>query len=156
MVLEWVVLGVVMVVEVLILLLLMMLGLGGMWRGLIFVVRIVLQLLFVVVFLLFFLVFEIYWKYEYLIVCEGFQCGFMERDCVFKLVMKSQWNVIFVGVVLLLYWILYCVIVMMVKMEQFSVQLKKIKVLDKVEQVVSFFFQCVFVYVYFRVLGISL
>lgn len=114
----------------LILLLLTMPGLGGMRKGLIAVARTALQPLLAVVPLALFLALEIYWKYEHKAVCEGPQCGPMERDRASKSVMKSQRNAILVAGALLLYWTLYRVTAMMVKMEQLSTQLKKIKSSD--------------------------
>jgi len=130
MALEWAALGAVTAAEALILLLLTMPGLGGMRKGLISVARTALQPLLAVVPLALFLALEIYWKYEHLTVCEGPQCGPLERDRASKSVMKSQRNAILVAGALLLYWTLYRVTAMMVKMEQLSAQLKKIKSSD--------------------------
>ncbi|XP_024399232.1 uncharacterized protein [Physcomitrium patens] len=130
MALEWAALGVVTAVEALILLLLTMPGLGGMRRGLISVSRMALQPLLAVVPLALFLALEIYWKFEHMPECTGPRCGPMERDRASKSLMKSQRNAILVAGALLLYWTLYRVTAMMVKMEQLSTQLKNIKSSD--------------------------
>lgn len=130
MALEWAAIGAVTAAEALILLLLTMPGLGGMRKGLIAVARTALQPLLAVVPLSLFLALEIYWKYEHMTECKGPQCGPMERDRAQKSVIKSQRNAILVSGALLLYWTLYRVTAMMVRMEQLSAQLKKLKPSD--------------------------
>jgi len=128
MALEWAALGAVTGAEALILLLLTMPGLTGMRRGLIQVSRTALQPLLAVVPLSLFLALEIYWKYEHTgPVCTGPMCSPGERDRQSKAVIKSQRNAILVAGALLLYWTLYRVTAMMVRMEQLSGQLKKLK-----------------------------
>jgi len=127
MALEWAALGVVTAAEALILLLLTMPGLTGMRRGLIAVARTALRPLLAVVPFALFLALEIYWKYEHLPVCSGPMCTTGERDRHDKGVMKSQRNAILVTASLVLYWILYRVTVMQVRMETLTVQVKKLK-----------------------------
>lgn len=127
MALEWAALGVVTAAEALILLLLTMPGLTGMRRGLIAVARTALRPLLAVVPFALFLALEVYWKYEHLPVCSGPMCTPGERDRHDKGVMKSQRNAILVAASLVLYWILYRVTVMQVRMETLAVQVKKLK-----------------------------
>jgi hypothetical protein len=127
MALEWAALGAVTAAEALILLLLTMPGLTGIRKGLISVARSALRPLLAVVPLALFLALEIYWKFDHMPECKGPQCDPLQRDRAAKSLMKSQRNAILVGGALLLYWVLYRVTAMMVRMEQLSNQLKKIK-----------------------------
>ena len=127
MALEWAALGAVTAAEALILLLLTMPGLTGMRRGLIAVARTALQPLLAVVPLALFLMLEIYWKYEHLPECSGPMCSVAEKDRHSKSVIKSQRNAILVAGALLLYWVLYRITAMLVRMEKLDVQLQKLK-----------------------------
>jgi hypothetical protein len=127
MALEWAVLGVVTAAEAIILILLTLPGTQGLRKGLITVARTSLQPLLAVVPLSLFLLLEIYWKYEHLQDCSGPNCRVAEQDRHDKFLFKSQRNAVLVLAALILYWLLYRVTAMLVRMEHLSTQIKKLK-----------------------------
>ncbi len=127
MALEWAVLGAVTAAEAIILLLLTLPGTQGLRKSLITVARTSLQPLLAVVPLALFLLLEVYWKYEHLPECRGPNCSVAEQDRNAKFLFKSQRNAVLVLVALLLYWLLYRVTAMLVRMEHLSTQIKNLK-----------------------------
>eukprot|EP01018_Ginkgo_biloba_P037041 Gb_10983 [translate_table: standard] len=127
MALEWVVLGYAAGAEAIMLLLLTMPGLDRLRKGLIVVTRNALKPMLCVVPFCMFLLMDIYWKYEMRPTCEGPSCSPSEHLRHQKSIMKSQRNALLIATALVLYWLLFCVTNMVVRVERLTEQAKKLK-----------------------------
>lgn len=127
MALEWVVLGYAAGAEAIMLLLLTLPGLGRLRKGLIAVTRNALKPMLSVVPFCLFLLMDIYWKYETRPTCEGHACSPSEHLRHQKSVMKSQRNAVLIASALLLYWLLFAITNLLVKIERMNEQIKKLK-----------------------------
>jgi hypothetical protein len=128
MALEWVILGVVAAVEAVLLILITFPGLTIVRRQLVALSTAALQPLLAVVPFSFFLMLEIYWQFENMPECSGSPCNVPEQDRLNKNVMRSQRNMILVVATLLLYWILFRVTAILVRVEASNVQINKLKI----------------------------
>ncbi|KAH9291243.1 hypothetical protein KI387_043567, partial [Taxus chinensis] len=127
MALEWGIMGVAVVVEVLLLLVIALPGTQSFRKSLISFSRASLQPLFTVVPFACFLLMDIYWKYEHLPKCEEHDCISYELDRHHRSILKVQRNLLLVGGALILYWLLYRVTFLLVCIEQLHLQVKKLK-----------------------------
>lgn len=127
MALEWVVLGYAAGAEAIMLLLLTMPGLDRLRKGLVVVTRNGLKPMLSVVPFCLFLLMDIYWKYETSPSCEGHSCSSSEHLRHQKSVMKSQRNFLLIASALLLYWLLFCVTGMVLRIERMNEQIDKLK-----------------------------
>jgi beta-lactamase regulating signal transducer with metallopeptidase domain len=127
MALEWVVLGYAAGAEAVMLLLLTMPGLDRLRKGLVVVTRNALKPMLSVVPFCLFLLMDIYWKYETRPSCEGSLCSPSEHIRHQKSVMKSQRNFMLIASALLLYWLLFCVTGMVLRIERMNEQIQKLK-----------------------------
>ncbi|GMJ04470.1 hypothetical protein like AT5G17190 [Hibiscus trionum] len=127
MALEWVVLGYTAGAEAIMLLLLTVPGLGGLRKGLIAVTRNLLKPFMSVVPFSLFLLMDIYWKYETRPSCDAESCTPSEYLRHQKSIMKSQRNALLIAAALILYWLLYSVTSLVVKIEQLNQRLEKLK-----------------------------
>ncbi|KAK8583015.1 hypothetical protein V6N13_069780 [Hibiscus sabdariffa] len=127
MALEWVVLGYTAGAEAIMLLLLTVPGLGGIRKGLIAVTRNLLKPFMSVVPFSLFLLMDIYWKYETRPSCDAESCTPSEYLRHQKSIMKSQRNALLIAAALILYWLLYSVTSLVVKVEQLNQRLEKLK-----------------------------
>lgn len=59
--------------------------------------------------------------------CSGSSCNVPEQDRLAKTMMMNQRNMILVAASLLLYWILYRVTAMLVRVDASNVQINKLK-----------------------------
>ncbi|KAJ3677427.1 hypothetical protein LUZ60_003151 [Juncus effusus] len=128
MALEWVVLGYAAGAEAIMLLFLTLPGLDAIRRGLISVVRSALKPMLSIVPFCLFLLMDIYWKYETRPTCD------MEHACTptehlrhQKSIMKSQRNALLIAAALILYWLLFSVTSLVVKIEQLNQRVNKLK-----------------------------
>ncbi|ERM94144.1 hypothetical protein AMTRI_Chr04g188340 [Amborella trichopoda] len=127
MALEWVVLGYAAGAEAIMLLLLTLPGLDRLRKGLIAVTRNALKPLLSVVPFCLFLLMDIYWKYETRPSCEGAACTPTEHLRHQKSIMKSQRNALLIAAALIFYWLLFSVTQLVVKLEQLSQRVEKLK-----------------------------
>ncbi|KAK8490859.1 hypothetical protein V6N13_090542 [Hibiscus sabdariffa] len=127
MALEWVVLGYTAGAEAIMLLLLTVPGLGGIRKGLIAVTRNLLKPFMSVVPFSLFLLMDIYWKYETRPSCDAESCTPSEYLRHQKSIMKSQRNALLIAAALVLYWLLFSVTSLVVKVEQLNQRLEKLK-----------------------------
>lgn len=126
MALEWAVLAYAVGAEAIILLLVTMPGLQRLRKGMIAVSRSSLRPLMAIVPFCLFLLLDIYYKYEQLQKCQGPTCTVAEQMRHSKSVMKSQRNALLVLAALLLYWVLYCVTHMLIKIEKLQQELRQL------------------------------
>jgi hypothetical protein len=127
MALEWAALGAVTAAEAIMLLLLTLPGTQGLRKGVITVARIILLPLLTVVPVSLFLLLDLYFP-----DCRGPNCNVAEQDRDAKFLFKSQPNAVLALGALLLYWLLYSVTAMLVRMEHLSAQITA-AVLEHVE-----------------------
>ncbi|KAE8690882.1 Detected protein of confused Function [Hibiscus syriacus] len=127
MALEWVVLGYAAGAEAIMLLLLTVPGLEGLRKGLIAVTRNLLKPFMSVVPFCLFLLMDIYWKYETRPSCDDESCAPSEYLRHQKSIMKSQRNALLIAAALILYWLLYSVTSLVVKIEQLNQRLDRLK-----------------------------
>ncbi|KAK8567519.1 hypothetical protein V6N13_105483 [Hibiscus sabdariffa] len=127
MALEWVVLGYTAGAEAIMLLLLTVPGLDGLRKGLIAVIRNLLKPFMSVVPFCLFLLMDIYWKYETRPTCDDESCTPSEYLRHQKSIMKSQRNALLIAAALILYWLLYSVTSLVVKIEQLNQRLERLK-----------------------------
>ncbi|KAI3946471.1 hypothetical protein MKX01_017687 [Papaver californicum] len=127
MALEWVVLGYAAGAEVVMLLLLTLPGLGGLRKGLLAVTRNILKPFLSIVPFCLFLLMDIYWKYETRPSCEATSCTPSEHLRHQKSIMKSQRNALLIAAALVFYWLLYSVTNLLVRLEQMSLRVEKLK-----------------------------
>ncbi|KAK8962259.1 hypothetical protein KSP40_PGU020786 [Platanthera guangdongensis] len=128
MALEWVVLGYAAAAEAIMLLLLTFPGLGRLRTGLIAVTRSVLKPMMSVVPFCLFLFLDIYWKYETRPACDQeHACSPTEHLRHQKSIMKSQRNAILIVAALVLYWLLYSVYSLLVRIEQLGQRVERLK-----------------------------
>ncbi|XP_074586831.1 uncharacterized protein LOC141842699 [Curcuma longa] len=128
MALEWVVLGYAAGAEAIMLLFLTLPGLDSIRRGLIAVVRSALKPLLSVVPFCLFLLADIYWKYETRPTCEQENsCTPTEHIRHQKSMIKSQRNALLIASALLLYWLLFSVTGLLVRINQLNQRLEKLK-----------------------------
>ncbi|KAF3324173.1 B-cell receptor-associated protein 31-like [Carex littledalei] len=128
MALEWVVLGYAAGAEAIMLLFLTLPGLDGLRRGLVSVVRSALKPMLSVVPFCLFLLMDIYWKYETRPTCDQeHACTPSEHLRHQKSIMKSQRNALLIAATLLLYWLLFTVTSLVVKIEQLNQRVNKLK-----------------------------
>lgn len=128
MALEWVVLGYAAGAEAVMLLLLTVPGLGRLRTGLVTVTRNSLKPMLSVVPFCLFLLMDIYWKYETRPTCDQeHACTPMEHLRHQKSIMKSQRNGLLIAAALLLYWLLFSVTNLIVRLEQLSQRVEKLK-----------------------------
>ncbi|XP_074565276.1 uncharacterized protein LOC141821805 [Curcuma longa] len=128
MALEWVVLGYAAGAEAIMLLFLTLPGLDVLRRGLVAVVRSALKPLLAVVPFCLFLLADIYWKYEMRPTCEQeHACTPSEHVRHQKSIMKSQRNALLIASALLLYWLLFCVTGLLVRINQLNQRIEKLK-----------------------------
>ncbi|GMJ13377.1 hypothetical protein like AT5G17190 [Hibiscus trionum] len=127
MALEWVVLGYAAVAEAIMVLILTLPGLDGLRKGLIAVTRSLLKPLMSVVPFCLFLLMDIYWKYETRPRCEADSCTPSEHLRHQKSIMKSQRNALLIAAALIFYWLLYSVTHLVVRVEQLTQRLEKLK-----------------------------
>ncbi|KAI3920807.1 hypothetical protein MKW98_005633 [Papaver atlanticum] len=127
MALEWVVLGYAAGAEVVMLLLLTLPGLGGLRKGLLAVTRNMLKPFLSIVPFCLFLLMDIYWKYETRPSCEAASCTPSEHLRHQKSIMKSQRNALLIAAALVFYWLLYSVTNLVVRLEQMSQRVEKLK-----------------------------
>lgn len=128
MALEWVVLGYAAGAEAVMLLLITLPGLHSLRKGLIVVIRNTLKPLLSVVPFCLFLLMDIYWKYETQPSCDQeHACTPTEHLRHQKSIMKSQRNAILIASALVLYWLLFCVTNLVVKLEQANERVEKLK-----------------------------
>eukprot|EP01018_Ginkgo_biloba_P037038 Gb_10981 [translate_table: standard] len=127
MALEWVVLGYTAGAEAIMLLLLTMPGLNSLRKGLIVVTRNALKPMLSVVPFCMFLLMDIYWKYETRPTCEEHTCSPSEYLRHEKSIMKSQRNALLIAAALVLYWLLFSVTNLVVRLEQVTQHVKNLK-----------------------------
>ncbi|KAH1122298.1 hypothetical protein J1N35_005458, partial [Gossypium stocksii] len=127
MALEWVVLGYTAGAEAIMLLLLTVPGLDGLRKGLIAVTRNLLKPFMSVVPFCLFLLMDIYWKYETRPTCDADTCTPSEYLRHQKSIMKSQRNALLIAAALILYWLLYSVTNLLVKIEQLNQRVERLK-----------------------------
>ncbi|CAL9117745.1 unnamed protein product [Musa textilis] len=127
MALEWVVLGYTAGAEAIMLLFLTLPGLDGLRRGLVTVIRSALKPLLSVVPFCLFLLADIYWKYETRPTCEQESCTPSEHIRHQKSIMKSQRNALLIASALLLYWLLFSVTSLVVRIDQLNQRIEKLK-----------------------------
>ncbi|XP_074571272.1 uncharacterized protein LOC141827841 [Curcuma longa] len=128
MALEWVVLGYTAGAEAIMLLFLTLPGLDVLRRGLVAVVRSALKPLLSVVPFCLFLLADIYWKYEMRPTCEQeHACTPSEHVHHQKSIMKSQRNALLIAAALLLYWLLFSVTGLLVRINQLNQRIEKLK-----------------------------
>ncbi|CAL9762130.1 unnamed protein product [Musa acuminata subsp. burmannicoides] len=127
MALEWVVLGYTAGAEAIMLLFLTLPGLDGLRRGLVTVIRSALKPLLSVVPFCLFLLADIYWKYETRPTCEQESCSPSEHVRHQKSIMKSQRNALLIASALLLYWLLFSVTSLVVRIDQLNQRIEKLK-----------------------------
>ncbi|KAB2097241.1 hypothetical protein ERO13_A01G148518v2 [Gossypium hirsutum] len=127
MALEWVVLGYTAGAEAIMLLLLTVPGLDGLRKGLIAVTRNLLKPFMSVVPFCLFLLMDIYWKYEMRPTCDADTCTPSEYLRHQKSIMKSQRNALLIAAALILYWLLYSVTNLVVKIEQLNQRVERLK-----------------------------
>ena len=131
MALEWVVLGYAAGAEAVMLLLLTLPGLDGLRRGMVSVVRSALKPMMSVVPFSLFLLMDIYWKYETRPTCgDEHACTPSEHLRHQKSIMKSQRNALLIAAALLLYWILFSVTHLVVKLDTLQQRVEKMKKRD--------------------------
>lgn len=131
MALEWVVLGYAAGAEAIMLLLLTLPGLDALRRGMISVVRSALKPMMSVVPFCLFLLMDIYWKYEMRPTCDDeHACTPSEHLRHQKSIMKSQRNALLIAAALLLYWILFSVTSLVVKLDHLQQRVDKLKKRD--------------------------
>lgn len=128
MALEWVVLGYAAGAEAVMLLLITLPGLDRLRKGLIAVTRNALKPMLAVVPFCLFLLMDIYWKYEMRPTCDQeHACTPSEHLRHQKSIMKSQRNALLIATALVLYWLLFAVTNLLVKLEQMSQRVEKLK-----------------------------
>lgn len=128
MALEWVVLSYAAGAEAVMLLLLTLPGLDGLRKGLVAVTRSALKPLLSVVPFCLFLLMDIYWKYEMRPSCgEEHACTPSEYLRHQKSVMKSQRNALLIAATLIFYWLLFSVTNLVLRRQQLSQRLEKLK-----------------------------
>ncbi|KAJ8477300.1 hypothetical protein OPV22_021027 [Ensete ventricosum] len=127
MALEWVVLGYTAGAEAIMLLFLTLPGLDGLRRGLVTVIRSALKPLLSVVPFCLFLLADIYWKYETRPSCEQESCTPSEHVRHQKSIMKSQRNALLIASALFLYWLLFSVTRLVVRIDQLNQRIEKLK-----------------------------
>ncbi|CAF1941082.1 unnamed protein product, partial [Brassica oleracea var. botrytis] len=127
MALEWVVLGYAAAAEAIMIVLLTMPGLDGLRKGLVAVTRNLLKPFLSIVPFCLFLLMDIYWKYETMPSCDGDSCTPSEHLRHQKSMMKSQRNAILIAAALVFYWILFSVTHLVVKIEQLSQRVERLK-----------------------------
>ncbi|URE04488.1 B-cell receptor-associated protein 31-like [Musa troglodytarum] len=127
MALEWVVLGYAAGAEAIMLLFLTLPGLDRLRRGLVAVVRSALKPLLSVVPFCLFLIADIYWKYEMRPSCEQEACTPSEYLRHQKSIIKSQRNALLIASALLLYWLLFSVTGLVLRIDQLNQRLEKLK-----------------------------
>ncbi|XP_039144364.1 uncharacterized protein LOC120281732 [Dioscorea cayenensis subsp. rotundata] len=128
MALEWVVLGYAAAAEAIMLLLITLPILGALRKGLIAVVRSALRPMLSIVPFCLFLLMDIYWKYETRPTCDQeHACTPTEHLRHQKSIMKSQRNALLIASALVLYWLLFAVTNLVVKVEQLNQRIEKLK-----------------------------
>lgn len=128
MALEWVVLGYAAGAEAIMLLFLTLPGLDFLRRGLITVVRNALKPMLSVVPFCLFLLADIYWKYETQPTCEQENgCTPSEHIRHQKSMIKSERNAILIAAALLLYWLLFSVTSLLVRIDQLNQRIQNLK-----------------------------
>ncbi|KAH7656010.1 B-cell receptor-associated protein 29/31 [Dioscorea alata] len=128
MALEWVVLGYAAAAEAIMLLLITLPVLGALRKGLIAVVRSALKPMLSIVPFCLFLLMDIYWKYETRPTCDQeHACTPTEHLRHQKSIMKSQRNALLIASALVLYWLLFAVTNLVVKVEQLNQRIEKLK-----------------------------
>ncbi|KAG6481341.1 uncharacterized protein LOC122017896 [Zingiber officinale] len=128
MALEWVVLGYAAGAEAIMLLFLTLPFLDSIRRGLIAVVHSALKPLLSVVPFCLFLLADIYWKYETRPTCEQENsCTLTEHIRHQKSMIKSQRNALLIASAMLLYWLLFSVTGLLVRINQLNQRLEKLK-----------------------------
>ncbi|OAY66139.1 uncharacterized protein LOC109728431 [Ananas comosus] len=128
MALEWVVLGYAAGAEAIMLVLLTLPGLDALRRGLVAAVRSALKPLLAVVPFCLFLLMDIYWKYETRPTCDQeHACTPSEHLRHQKSIMKSQRNALLIAAALVLYWLLFSVTSLVVRIDQLNQRLEKLK-----------------------------
>ncbi|KAE8654752.1 disease resistance protein RPM1 [Hibiscus syriacus] len=96
-------------------------------KGLIAVTRNLLKPFLSVVPFCLFLLMDIYWKYETRPSCDAESCTPSEYLRHQKSIMKSQRNALLIAAALILYWLLFSVTSLLVKIEQLNQRLEKLK-----------------------------
>ncbi|OAY79301.1 uncharacterized protein LOC109725379 [Ananas comosus] len=132
MALEWVVVGYVAGAEAIMLVLLTLPGLDGLRRGLVGAVRRALKPMLSVVPFCLFLLLDIYWKYETRLTCGDSDhghggCSPADHLRHQKSVMKSQRNALLIAAALLLYWLLFSVSSLVLRLDQLHHRLDQLK-----------------------------
>ncbi|WOK93985.1 hypothetical protein Cni_G02686 [Canna indica] len=127
MALEWVVLGYAAGAEAIMLLFLTLPGLDALRRGLLAVVRSALKPLLSVVPFCLFLLADIYWKYEMRPTCELEHCTPTEHLHHQKSIFKSQRNALLIASAIILYWLLFSVTGLLVRIDQLNQRIEKLK-----------------------------
>ncbi|KAK1437684.1 hypothetical protein QVD17_03480 [Tagetes erecta] len=128
MALEWVVLGYAAAAEAVMVLLLTIPGLGPLRKGLVAVIRNLLKPFLSIVPFCLFLFMDIYWKYENRPTCDSSDsCTPTEHLRHQKSIMKSQRNMLLIVTALVFYWLLYSVTHLVVKIDQLSSRVDKLK-----------------------------
>ncbi|EFJ16535.1 hypothetical protein SELMODRAFT_407584 [Selaginella moellendorffii] len=117
MALEWGALALVVAAEGILLLFATFPGSHKFVKGIVAVLRSALQPLLSIVPFALFLLLDLYWKYENHPRCEGPSCTIVEREHHAKSQMKSQRNLLLVIAALFLYWVLYRVTAMLVRID---------------------------------------
>ncbi|KAM0833097.1 hypothetical protein ACQ4PT_064486 [Festuca glaucescens] len=131
MALEWVVLGYATGAEAIMLLLLTLPGLDALRHGMLSVVRSALKPMMSVVPFCLFLLMDIYWKYETRPTCDDdHACTPSEHLRHQKSIMKSQRNGLLILAALLLYWILFSVTSLVVKLDALQHRVDRLKKRD--------------------------
>ncbi|RRT62977.1 hypothetical protein BHE74_00044195 [Ensete ventricosum] len=102
-------------------------GLDGLRRGLVTVIRSALKPLLSVVPFCLFLLADIYWKYETRPSCEQESCTPSEHVRHQKSIMKSQRNALLIASALFLYWLLFSVTSLVVRIDQLNQRIEKLK-----------------------------
>ncbi|KAJ0770675.1 putative B-cell receptor-associated protein [Helianthus annuus] len=127
MALEWVVLGYTAAAEAIMILLLTLPGLHSLRKGLIAVTTSLLKPFLSVVPFCLFLLADIYWKYETRPSCHTHDCSPSEHLRHQKSIMKSQRNALLIASALVFYWILYSVTKLVVRVEELTQRIQKLK-----------------------------
>ncbi|KMZ66243.1 hypothetical protein ZOSMA_2G02530 [Zostera marina] len=131
MALEWVVLGYAAGAEAVMLLLLTMPGLDALRKGLVSVTRSALKPMLSVIPFCMFLLMDIYWKYETILTCSDENgCSASEHIRHQKSIIKSQRNALLIATTVILYWLLFSVTNLVVRVQHLSQRVEMLKKAD--------------------------
>lgn len=131
MALEWVVLGYAAGAEAVMLLLLTMPGLDALRKGLVSVTQSALKPMLSVIPFCLFLLMDIYWKYETILTCSDENgCSSSEHLRHQKSIIKSQRNALLIATTVILYWLLFSVTNLVVRVQHLNQRVEMLKKAD--------------------------